>query len=123
MMVVSFSMAYRSFRGGSGRLDTHLDTPPSINRRHPDSCLARRNPAQHSALPDAAAELGLHGGDARQAAGGAGRAAKGTGDCRQGSAGTEAVVKAAELARRDREPRTQTIQLSSSPAAKLWSRR
>src|SRR5215813_1755937 len=41
MMVVSFSMAYRSFRGGSGRLDTHLDTPPSINRRHPDSCLAR----------------------------------------------------------------------------------
>src|SRR6266571_532021 len=40
MMVVSFSMAYRSFRGGSGRLDTHLDTPPSINRRHPDSCLA-----------------------------------------------------------------------------------
>src|SRR6478672_6592046 len=41
MTVVSFSMAYRSFRGGSGRLDTHLDTPPSINRRHPDSCLAR----------------------------------------------------------------------------------
>src|SRR5205807_2446642 len=44
MMVVSFSMAYRSFRGGSGRLDTHLDTPPSINRRHPDSCLARVQP-------------------------------------------------------------------------------
>src|SRR4029077_18611932 len=41
MMVVSFSMAYRSFWGGSGRLDTHLDTPPSINRRHPVSCLAR----------------------------------------------------------------------------------
>jgi IS1 family transposase len=40
MTVVSFSMAYRSFRGGSGRLDTRLDTPPSINRRHPDSCLA-----------------------------------------------------------------------------------
>jgi len=33
-------MAYRSFEGGSGRLDTRLDTPPSINRRHPDSCLA-----------------------------------------------------------------------------------
>jgi len=33
-------MAYRSFRGGSGRLDTRLDTPPSINRRHPNSCLA-----------------------------------------------------------------------------------
>src|ERR1700694_4287330 len=42
MTVVSFSMAYRSFPGGSGRLDTRLDTPPSINRRHPDSCLARR---------------------------------------------------------------------------------
>src|SRR5258708_5402654 len=40
MTVVSFNMAYRSFRGGSGRLDTHLDTPPSINRRHPNSCLA-----------------------------------------------------------------------------------
>jgi hypothetical protein len=37
-------MAYRSFRGGSGRLDTHLDTPPSINRRHPDSCLALGGP-------------------------------------------------------------------------------
>src|SRR5438270_11418301 len=40
MTVVSFNMAYRSFQGGSGRLDTRLDTPPSINRRHPDSCLA-----------------------------------------------------------------------------------
>jgi hypothetical protein len=29
-----------SFQGGSGRLDTRLDTPPSINRRHPNSCLA-----------------------------------------------------------------------------------
>src|SRR2546430_5074014 len=26
--------------GGFGRLDTRLDTPPSINRRHPDSGLA-----------------------------------------------------------------------------------
>jgi hypothetical protein len=26
--------------GGSGRLDTRLDTPPSTNRRHPDSFLA-----------------------------------------------------------------------------------
>jgi hypothetical protein len=25
---------------GSGRLHTRLDTPPLINRRHPDSCLA-----------------------------------------------------------------------------------
>src|ERR1700730_1959767 len=30
-------MAYRSFRGGSGRLDTRLDTPPSINGHHPVS--------------------------------------------------------------------------------------
>ena len=36
--------------------------------------------AQHSALSDAAAEPRLHGGDARQALGGARRAAKGTGD-------------------------------------------
>jgi hypothetical protein len=40
MTLVSLDMAYRSFRGGSGRLDTRLDTPPSINRRHPDSGLA-----------------------------------------------------------------------------------
>jgi len=33
-------MAYRSFRGGSGRLHTRLDTPPSIKRRHPDSSIA-----------------------------------------------------------------------------------
>jgi len=26
---------------GSGRLDTRLDTPPSIRRRHPVSCIAR----------------------------------------------------------------------------------
>jgi hypothetical protein len=26
--------------GGSGRLDTRLDTPPSIKRRHPDSGIA-----------------------------------------------------------------------------------
>src|SRR5260221_8534963 len=33
-------MAYRSFRGGSGRLDIRLDTPPSINGHHPVSRLA-----------------------------------------------------------------------------------
>src|SRR5258707_143804 len=49
-MVVSFSMAYRSFRGGSGRLDTPLDTPPSINRRHQDSCLAPRSEPVGTAL-------------------------------------------------------------------------
>ena len=41
-------MAYRSFCGGSGRLDTHLDTPPSINRRHPVSCLAPRRGGRQS---------------------------------------------------------------------------
>src|SRR6202521_2700618 len=35
--------------GGSGRLDSRLDTPPSINRRHPDSRLAR--PARRAADP------------------------------------------------------------------------
>ena len=29
--------------GGSGGLDTRLDTPPSIKRRHPDSRIARGN--------------------------------------------------------------------------------
>src|SRR3984893_8063233 len=53
MTVVSFNMAYRSFRGGFGRLDTRLDTPPSINRRHPDSCLARFQDfeSEHAGLP------------------------------------------------------------------------
>src|SRR6266403_6270728 len=51
MTVVSFSMAYRSFRGGSGRLDTHLDTPPSINRRHPNSCLAPDRALAHVRTP------------------------------------------------------------------------
>src|SRR3954451_19386756 len=35
MTVVSLDMAYRSFRGGSGRLDTRLDTPPISHRHHP----------------------------------------------------------------------------------------
>jgi hypothetical protein len=33
-------MAYRSFRGGSGRLDTRLDTPPFSHRHHPVSRIA-----------------------------------------------------------------------------------
>ena len=41
-------------------------------------------PLTHSALPDAAAEPGLHGGDARQAPRGARRAAEGAGDRGQG---------------------------------------
>jgi hypothetical protein len=45
-------MAYRSFRGGSGRLDTRLDTPPSINRRHPNSCLALRNVWEEVSVPN-----------------------------------------------------------------------
>src|SRR6202022_1222289 len=51
MTVVSFSRAYRSFRGGSGRLHTRLDTPPLINRRHPDSCMVRRR--QHNIIAKA----------------------------------------------------------------------
>src|ERR1700752_3631890 len=41
MTMVSLGMAYRSFREVSGRLDTRLDTPPSIKRRHPDSRIAQ----------------------------------------------------------------------------------
>src|SRR5258706_15244108 len=59
MTVVSFSMAYRSFRGGSGRLDTHLDTPPSINRRHPNSCLAL-TVAEEAIVPDAVKPVRQH---------------------------------------------------------------
>jgi hypothetical protein len=36
-------MAYR-LSGGSDRLDTRLDTPPSIRRRHPNFHLAPREP-------------------------------------------------------------------------------
>ena len=61
---------------------------------------SRRDPAQHPALPDAAAEPGLHGGDARQASGGARGTTEGTGDRRQGGKGTEAVVEAAGVANR-----------------------
>ena len=49
---------YRSFSGGSGWLDTHLDTPPSINRRHPVSCLAL-NGLTESATADLARANGL----------------------------------------------------------------
>jgi hypothetical protein len=43
--------------GGSGRLDTRLDTPPSVKRRHPDSRIALRPLAvttavRSEALPD-----------------------------------------------------------------------
>jgi hypothetical protein len=40
MTVVSLDMAYRSFREVLAGFDTRLDTPPSINRRHPDSRIA-----------------------------------------------------------------------------------
>ena len=39
MTVVSLDMV-SLLSGGSGRLDTRLDTPPSIDCRHPDSGLA-----------------------------------------------------------------------------------
>src|ERR1700730_2483123 len=54
-------MAYRSFWGGSGRLDTHLDTPPSINRRHPVSCLAPLNRLQKRSRREAAFDLRSEG--------------------------------------------------------------
>jgi hypothetical protein len=78
----------------------------------------RRDPAQHTALPDAAAELGLHRGDARQAPRGAGRAEKGTGDRSQRKPSEAAVVEA---------PRMAIVAISKSfppirlPAAKLGS--
>jgi hypothetical protein len=37
--------------GGSGRLDTRLDTPPSTKRRHPDSAIAQRRHAKANAMP------------------------------------------------------------------------
>jgi hypothetical protein len=51
-----------------------------------------------AALPDAAAEPALHGGDARAAAGGAGGAAQGGGDRGQGPAGAAALVQAQGVA-------------------------
>src|SRR6202043_3921633 len=41
--------------GGSGRLDTRLDTPPSINRRHPKSRLAQTATLECAAQVSAAA--------------------------------------------------------------------
>jgi hypothetical protein len=38
--VVSLDMAYCSFREVLAGLDTRLNTPPSIDSRHPDSGLA-----------------------------------------------------------------------------------
>jgi hypothetical protein len=38
--MVSLDMAYRSFREVLAGFDTRLDTPPSIDRRHPDSRIA-----------------------------------------------------------------------------------
>ena len=49
-------------------------------------------------LPHAAAEPGLHGGDAGAAAGRVDWAAKGVGDCRQGSAATKTLVEARRMA-------------------------
>ncbi len=79
--------------------ELHVDfegREPSTRARARNPC--RRDPAQHPALPDAAAEPGLYGGDTGQAAGGAGRAAKGVGDRGQGNAGTATVVEATGVA-------------------------
>jgi len=57
--------------------------------------------AQHTALPHAAAEPRLHGGDARQAARRPRRGTEGARYCRQGKPDEEAVVEAAGMARRN----------------------
>src|SRR5712672_3639325 len=79
MTVVSFNMAYRSFQGGSGRLDTRLDTPPSINRRHPNSCLA---PRHHPSDPRRATAAPSDGGEAASALTSAARLARSAGCAR-----------------------------------------
>src|SRR5277367_345102 len=43
--------------GGSGRLDTRLDTPPSIKRRHPDSHLAPQRSSRGSCLLSPVADM------------------------------------------------------------------
>jgi len=58
MTVVISQHGVSLLSGGSGRLDTRLDTPPSIDCRHPDSGLApaaahmfsRANPTRHPGL-------------------------------------------------------------------------
>ena len=57
-----------------------------------------RDPAQYTALSNAAAPPGLHGRDARQALGCSPRAAQGSGDSRQGSADSKALVEAGRVA-------------------------
>jgi hypothetical protein len=44
MTVVSLDMAYCSFREVLAGLDTRLNTPPSIDSRHPDSGIALAQP-------------------------------------------------------------------------------
>src|SRR5262249_37601245 len=46
--------------GGSGRLDTRLDTPPSIKRRHPDSRTARPMISLASRLSGRSLTVGRH---------------------------------------------------------------
>jgi transposase len=46
MTVLSLDMGVSLLSGGSGRLDTRLDTPPSFSRRHPDSRIAREAASQ-----------------------------------------------------------------------------
>jgi hypothetical protein len=59
---------------------------------------SRGDPADDAALPDAAAELGLHRRDARQASRGSGWAAQSAGDRSQGRPNAAAVVEAAGMA-------------------------
>jgi hypothetical protein len=72
-------MAYRSFIGGSGRLNTRHDTPPSQIRRHPFSHIALER-ARYARLGviARAEEIYVAGGvDHRQAANMALKEAKG----------------------------------------------
>jgi hypothetical protein len=49
--------------GGSGRLDTRLDTPPSIIRRHPDSPLSSERAQGYLKLPVGGTSLTLNVSD------------------------------------------------------------
>ena len=74
-------------RAGPGLCDDHPREPRF-------GIPGRADPADDAALPDAAAEPGLPGGDARQTPGRAGRAAQGVGDRGQGRPRAAAMVEA-----------------------------
>ena len=83
---------WRARRVGAGLRD---DDPQEPGLGIP----GRRHPVDDAALPDAAAEPGLHRGDPRQAPGRPGRAAEGAGDRGQRKPREAAMVEAAGMAR------------------------